>query len=530
MKPNLRRAGMIALASLLTFSTWSCQVKAPVSPDEVIVFGKSKDAVTLDPADTTDGESSAVVLNIFETLLRFEREKTTVEPGLAESWTVADDKLTWRFKLREGVRFHDGTPLTAEAVKFNYIRQQDKDNPWRFKGKFEYWDLFFDAIDSVEAEGEHTVVFKLNRPDATFLTNLALFNMGISSPTAIKKYGEDYFKNPVGTGPYMFKKWVRNEKIVLVRNPNYWGPAPKIEMLIYKPIPDNAVRLLELEVGSIHVLDGINPDDTQRIRDNPELKLLTQPGLNVGFMAMNMLKPPFDKREVRLAINHAVNKEALVNAFFADGLLGSAAVNPMPPTIWGYNDEIEPYEFNPQKAKELLAKAGYPDGFETELWAMPIARPYMPQPQRIAESIQADLKQVGIKTKIVTYEWGTYLDKISSGEHSMALAGWIGDNGDPDNFLYTLLDKNNTKIGSASNAAFYRGDEVHQKLVKAQQIYDRNERTQLYEEAQVLIHRDAPWVPLFHTTQMMATRADVDGFFLHPVGEKKFETIQWNGD
>ena len=178
-----------------------------MAADQVIVFGKTKDAVTLDPADCTDGESSAVILNIFETLLRFEREKTTVEPALAESWSVAPDKLTWRFKLREGVLFHDGTPLNAEAVVFNYIRQQDHDSPWRFKGKFEYWDLFFGSIDSIEAEGEHTVVFKLNRADATFLTNLALFNMGISSPTAIKKYGEDYFKNPVGTGPYQFKKW-----------------------------------------------------------------------------------------------------------------------------------------------------------------------------------------------------------------------------------------------------------------------------------------------------------------------------------
>ncbi len=525
---TLKTLGTLSAALLMTTAFASCAVQAPVDEDKVIIFGKSKDAVTLDAADTTDGESSAVVVNITEPLLRFKRESTLVEPALAESYTVSDDKLTWTFKLRKGVVFHDGTPLNAEAVKFNYERQMDEKSPWRFKGKFEYWHLFFGAVKAIEAPDEHTVVIRLNRPDATFKTNLALYTMGISSPTAIKKYGEDYFKNPVGTGPYKFDRWIRNEKIKLLRNENYWGVKPSIDMLIYKPVPDNAVRLLELETNSINVLDGINPDDVPRIRKDPNLKLITQPGLNVGYLAMNNDKEPFNKLEVRLAINHAINKAALVKAFFADGTLGTAAVNPMPSTIWGYNTQIQDYDYNPEKAKALLKKAGYPDGFTTKLWTMPIARPYMPQPTRIAESIQADLQKVGIKAEIVTYEWGTYLDKLSGGEHTMALAGWIGDNGDPDNFLYTLLDKNNTVKGSAANYAFYKGEGTHELLVKAQQVYDQAERARLYEQAQVLIKQDAPWVPLFHSTQMMATRAGVEQFYLHPVGEKRFDTIMWS--
>lgn len=524
-----RRLTPLTLAAcLLVPGLSACKLKPPVAPDQVIIFGKSKDAVTLDSADVTDGESSAVTVNIFEGLLRFKKGATTVEPALAESWSVSPDKLTWTFKLRHGVTFHDGTPLNAEAVKFNYDRQKYDDNPWRFKGKFEYWHLFFGAVDSIEAPDEDTVVFHLNRADATFKTNLALFNMGISSPTAIKKYGEDYFKHPVGTGPYYLKTWIRNEKILLKRNDHYWGEEPKIQMLIFKPVPDNSVRLLELESGSIDVLDGINPDDVPRIRQDPKLKLLTQPGLNVGYLAMNNMRPPFDKKDVRLAINHAINKKALVKAFFANGTLGTTAKNPMPPTIWGYNDEIQDYDYNPDEARRLLAKAGVPKGTEVELWAMSIARPYMPQPQRIAEAIQADLKQVGLNVKIVSVEWATYLEKLSSGEHQMALMGWIGDNGDPDNFLYTLLDKNNTKIGSAANYAFYKGGAVHKLLVQAQQVYDQSERARLYEKAQVLIHEDAPWVPLFHSTQMMATKAGVRGFFLHPVGEKRFNSIYWN--
>ncbi|PIQ23631.1 ABC transporter substrate-binding protein [bacterium (Candidatus Blackallbacteria) CG17_big_fil_post_rev_8_21_14_2_50_48_46] len=505
----------------------ACQIKPPVDQDKYIVFGKSKDAVTLDPADTTDGESSAVVLNIFEPLLRFQREKTLVEPCLATSWRVSEDKLTWTFQLRKGVKFHDGTPLTAEAVKFNYDRQMDEKSPWRFKGKMEYWHLFFGAVEKIEAPAEDTLVFHLKQADATFMTNLALFNMGIASPAAIQKYGENIFKNPVGTGPYRFKKWVRNEKIMLTRNPDYWGEAPKIDLLIYKPVPDNAVRLLELENHSIDVLDGINPDDVPRIRKNPSLKLITQPGLNVGYLALNNAKKPFDNVKVRQAINYAINKPALVKAFFAEGTLGTVAVNPMPPTVWGYNSQIRDYDYNPEKAKKLLREAGYPEGFKAKLWTMPIARPYMPQPQRIAEAIQADLKTVGIETQIVSFEWGTYLDKLSNSEHDMALAGWIGDNGDPDNFLYTLLDKDNTVKGSAANYAFYQSQAVHELLVKARTVYDQSERTQLYEQAQVLIKQDAPWVPLFHSTQMMATLAGVEGFYLHPVGEKKFNSIYW---
>lgn len=513
------------LAGLLSLT--ACHGHPPIDPHKVIIYGKSKDAVKLDPADISDGESSAVTVNLFEPLLRFKNEKTEVEPALAESWTVSKDNLTWTFKLRKGVVFHDGTPFDAEAVKFNYDRQMDKKNPWRFDGQFEYWHLFFGSVKSIEAPAEDTLIMRLSHPDATFRANLAMFTMGISSPTAIKKWGPDYFKHPVGTGPYALDRWVRNEKIAMSRFEKYWGPKPEIEKLVFKPIPDNAVRLLELETNSINVLDGINPDDVPRIVKNPELRLITQPGLNVGYLAMNELKKPFDNLLVRQAINYAINKPAMVKAFFADGTLGMVAKNPMPEMILGYNKDVQDYTYDPAKAKALLAKAGFPNGFETDLWAMPIARPYMPQPQRIAEAMQADLAKVGIKVKIVSYDWGTYLDRMSNAEHTMGLAGWIGDNGDPDNFLYSLLDKNNTNVGSAANYAFYKGEAVHQLLVKAQGVYDLKERARIYQQAQALIHQDAPWVPLFHSTQMMAVRKGVEGFYLHPVGEKRFNTIHW---
>ena len=199
------------------------------------------------------------------------------------------------------------------------------------------------------------------------------------------------------------------------------------------------------------------------------------------------------------------------------------AKNPIPPTLWSYNDTIAGYGYDPAKARALLAEAGYADGFETELWAMPVPRPYMPQPGKIAEAIQADLEKVGIHARIVSWEWGTYLDKVFDGQHQMALLGWTGDNGDPDNFLYVLLDST-AAVKPAQNIAFYRSAELHDVLVAARRSTDRDERTRLYARAQEIVHRDAPWVPLVHATQTVAFQRRVTGFKLHPTGNKWFHS------
>ena len=498
---------------------------APTSNEKIIVFAKPKDAVTLDVADVTEAESTAVTHNIFDTLVRFKKGNTEIEPALAKEWTVSKDGKIWTFKLKTGIKFHDGTIFDSDSVKFNYDRQMDIKNPYRFKGKFGYWPIFFNKLDKIEVKGKETVMFHLKSSDATFLTNLALFNMGIESPTAIKTYKEDIFKHPVGTGAFKFVSWVRNEKVVLKANTDYWDGAPKIDKLIFKPIPDNSVRLLELEKGTVQGIDGINIDDIPKIKSNKNLNLLVQPGMNLAYLALNMEKKPFDNKVVRLAIYHAINKKSLVNAFFAKGTLGESAKNPMPPTIWGYNSEITDYDYNPELSKKLLKQAGFDKGFKTILWSMPMPRPYMPQPQRIAEAIQTDLKQVGIDVQIRTYEWGTYIDKLSNGEHEMAIMGWIGDNGDPDNFLYTLLDSDNTVKPNASNYSFYKDKRVHELLIKAQKIANIKERTFIYKEVQKIAHEDVPMVPLFHSMQIAAFRSNIDGFSLHPTGGKYFRGI-----
>ncbi|NKB68800.1 MAG: ABC transporter substrate-binding protein [Candidatus Latescibacteria bacterium] len=497
---------------------------APSTDTTTLVYGRGSDSVGLDPALENDGESFKVCDNIYENLVTYERESTAVRPQLAHSWTSSPDGLIWTFSLRTDVRFHDGTPFNAQAMLFSLARQFDKNHPFhKVEGAYKYWkDMGMDDIvHTMEAPDDSTFVVRLKQPNATFLANLGMNFTAAVSPAAVKKYGVDFFKNPVGTGPFRFVEWRKDERLVLECNDQYWGPKAKIDRLMFKPISDPSVRFLELRTGAIQGLDNLSPEFIDEIRSNPDLQILTQAGMNVGYLAMNMDKPPFDNHLVRLAINHAVDKKALVDNFYQG--LAQTAKNPIPPTLWGYNDAIQAYPYNPARARALLAEAGYPDGFTTELWAMPVPRPYMPQPDKIAQAIQADLGKVGIKTNIVQWEWGTYLDKVFDGEHAMALLGWTGDNGDPDNFLYVLLDKT-AAVKPAQNIAFYRSDELHQILVQARTSTDQAERTRLYHQAQEIVHRDAPWVPLVHATQTAAFHRGVSGFALHPTGSKWFHS------
>ena len=492
---------------------------------KVLIFGKSKDAVKLDPAEVTDSESSAVTQNIFDTLVRFAPGETRLVAGLATRWTVSTDGKTYTFHLRPGVKFQDGTPCDAAAVKYNFDRQRDEKHPGH-TGTFEYWLTFFAPIvRDVTAPAPDRVEVTLKEPDATFLANVALFSMGILSPAAVAKWGKDVVRHPVGTGPFQLVTWVPGQKIVLDAFEDHWEGRPKLDKLVFKPIPENAVRLLELESGEIHGMSGINPDDVARIRRHPRLQLLTQPGMNVGYMTLNNDKKPFDDPRVRRALNHAIDKEALVKAFFAGGTLGRSAVNLLPPSVWGYHEGVPGYAFDPSKARRLLAEAGHADGFEMTLWALPVARPYMPQGQRTAEAIQADLARVGVRAHLTTFEWGTYLEKLGNGDHEAALIGWNGDNGDPDNFLFTLLGAANARKGSATNYSFYRGQEVDRLLRAARRVADVGERTRLYREVQALVHADAPSVPLFHSTQLIAFRKEVEGFVMAPMGDLLFHPV-----
>ena len=363
-----------------------------------LVYGRGADSISLDPINISDGESIRVTQNIFETLFQYD-ENLELQPKLAESYKVAEDGLTWTIKLKQGIKFQDGTDFNADAVVFNFDRWMDPANPYH-QGDFPYYPFLYGGfkgdpkhkIEYVKAVDQSTVEFKLTEKVAPFISYLAIPMFGIASPDAIKKYGEKFGENPVGTGPFQFDSWTKNDKVVLKKNENYRVDGqPYLDEIIFRVIPDNSARLTALQSGEVDLIDGMNPDDAEVIKGNDQFTLIERPSFNTGFMVFNTQMAPFDNVKVRQAINMAINKQEIVDAFYSG--YAEVAKNPFPSSLWGYNDEIKDYPFDVEAAKKLLAEAGYPDGFKTELWAMSNARPYMPQPLKVAEAIQADLKE-----------------------------------------------------------------------------------------------------------------------------------------
>lgn len=494
----------------------ACGKGEPKNVPQTLIFGRGADSVGLDPAHEEDGESFKVAELLYDTLVQYQQESTDVEPGLATSWESSPDGLRWTFHLREGVRFHDGTPCDADAVVFSFQRQYDPNHPFhKVGGPYLYWVAlgFDDVIENVSAPDSKTVVIRLKRPYAPLLSALAVPAFSIVSPTALKKYGEDFKSHPVGSGPFKFVEWQRDDRIVLERNDDYWGGKSSLDRIIFRSIPDNATRLLELEQGGIHILEYPDPENLEAIRSNPDLVLIEKPGMSVGYIAMNTKKPPLHDVRVRRAINHAINKQAIVERLYNG--LAVAAKNPIPPTIWGYHDSLVDYEYDPAKAKALLKKALPQGSRELTLYALPAPRPYFLNPNQIALAVQSDLQAVGLRVRIATFEFGTYLEKVKNGEHDLAMLGWIADYADPDNFLYFNLDKDNAKP-PAGNIAFYESDPLHELLIAAQKESDHNKRVAFYRRAQEIIHEDAPWVPIAHAQNVVVTRSNVEGLVLNP--------------
>ena len=492
---------------------WGCCGTVPMAANcptmgGTLVFGRGADAVTLDPARITDTESWKVAANIFEGLVRYKDDSGAIEPALASSWEAFDKGTRWLFHLRRGVLFHDGTPLTAHAVVFSFMRQLDEGHPCH-RRDFDYAGFMYEYVISVTAPDDYTVEILLSKPYAPFLANLAMIPSAVVNPAVVKKQDGDISTVPVGTGPFVFKEWVPGEHITIERNAAYWGDPACLDQVVFKIIRNNKSRLLALNTATIHAMDGVDPSAVKKVMKNDQLALNMTPGLNVGYMAMNMEKKPFDELNVRLAVNHAINKKNLVKLFFQD--LGIPAKNPIPPTLWSHNDDVEDYTYNPEKARQLLREAGFEKGFETTLWYPPKPNIYMPQPPEIARAIKANLGAVGIRVTLATWPWKEYLERVYNGEHEMVLFGWVGDNGDPDNFLYTLLDKDNAVKPRSKNYAFFRNDASHDLLVKAQQEMDREKRAALYSHAQTIIHDHAPWVPLVHAKSILAFRNTVHG-------------------
>jgi peptide/nickel transport system substrate-binding protein len=496
------------------------------SSDELaksVLVGRGADVLTLDPARVSDSESAEATEQIFDHLVRYRRNSTEIEPSLATSWDVSQDGRAWTFHLRPRVRFHDGTPLDADAVVFSFDRQRDPRHPYH-QPDFTYWDTTFRNIQSVDKVDELTVRITIERPYAPFLANLAMFPVSIVSPTAVKKWKADFGRHPVGTGPFRFVEWSQGERVTLEANPNYWDGAPAIHHLVFVAIRDPRQRLVALEGDAIDVAENLSPQDLQFVALHPELALTKIAGNNVGYLAMNVTHPPFDDVRVRRAVNYAINKTAIVKLIYQG--LAQPATTPVPPSLWGHVDEPL-YEFDREKAIKLLREANYqPPERRPKLYTMDTPRGYMPAPETVARIVQHNLHDVGIDVEVVKEDIDTHVRLTQEGRHDLCLLGWTGDNADPDNFLYVLFDPENAEPGSARNIAFYKNAELHGILTWARETSDRPEREGYYKRAQDLIARDAPWVPLAHAEVVVAYRRSLDGVIVHPSSNIYFQRVK----
>ena len=495
--------------------------QAPVKGG-TLTWGRGGDSVTLDLAQATDGESIKGGIQVLENLVIFRKDSMDVEPQLATSWEVSKDGLIWTFKLRKGVKFHDGTPFNANAVKVSFDRVIDKNHPFYKYGTWRYPALGLGPVKEVKVIDEYTVSLRTEKPYAPLVANLALWLCPILSPAAIEKYKEDIGRNPVGTGPFKFVKWIKDDQIIVERNDDYWGQKSHLDRIILKSIPEVSARFMALQSGAVDIADDLDPDSIEMAKRNPNFKLIDRPSVNVGYLAINTKKPILSNKLVRQAISHAIDKQTIINTIFRG--LAIPAKSPFAPSMWGYNYKIVDYDYSVQKAKDFLAKAGYPKGFDTELWAMPVSRAYMPEPVKTAELIQGYLAAVGINAKIVRYEWGVYLDKTAKGEHDLCMLGWLGGNADPDNFLYGLLHSDNAKP-PAANIAFWENAEFGKLVKEAQSIFGKEKRAPYYLKAQEIFHEDAPWVPLAHTTIVRIYNNKLHDVPLRPNGLNSFQMI-----
>jgi ABC-type transport system substrate-binding protein len=483
-----------------------------------IIFGGGTDVDKLDPRQINTQEAYIVCANVYDCLVLYDYGATTIRPGLAESWEISEDNLVYTFHLRQGVKFHDGEEFNAEAVVgwYNSIDPDAQGSQYDATAMPYTKDFITDWVDTVEAVDENTVKMTLPKPYAPLLANLAIPLAGIISPKALSLGLDELAVNPSGTGAFKLARpedWVRDSQMVLEANPDYWGGAPKVAQFIFRVIPESSTRLQTLEAGEVDIVWPLSSEDVERARGNPDLVIVEDAGLNVNAIYFNVTKDPFTSKEVRQALNYAVNKEELSEGLYNGNMVPAGGV--LPPVVWAYNPDLRSYPYDPEKAKSLLAEAGHDESnpLSFTLMAYTVPRGYNPAGDRLATAIQEYLSEVGVNVDIQTEEWTQYLQDARADKFVAHQSGWQGDNGDPDNFLYALLGGPSKGAG---NTAFYENSEVDKLLVQATEVADQAERTKLYQQAEQLIVDDAPWIFIGYQKHQVVTRANVTDFQLQP--------------
>ncbi|MGM8060938.1 ABC transporter substrate-binding protein [Vogesella indigofera] len=527
----MRVAKHLLLAAGLTAAASAAQAAG------TLIYCSEASPEGFDSAQYTGGSTfDAAGHAMFNRLIEFKAGSTNIEPGLAESWTSSPDGLTYTFKLRKGVKFHTTEYFTpsrdfnADDVVFSFMRMVDKNHPFRkaYNVEFPYAsDTGLDSnITAVEKTDPYTVVFKLKAPDADLLAKIAMPFASILSAEfgdKLMKEGKASMINqqPVGTGPFILKRYQKDAQIRYAANKQYWKKGDvKVDNLIFAITTDPSVRAQKMKAGECQIMSYPKPQDLAGMKADPALKMLSAPGFNIGYLAYNVEKPQLKKLEVRQALDMAINRKAIIDAVYQGQ--GQEAANPFPASLWSYNKSLRNQPTDIAKAKALLAKAGYPNGFEITLWAMPVQRPYNPNAKLMAEMIQADWAKIGVKAKITSYEWGEYLKRMKNGEHDAGLIGWTGDYASPDNFLGVLLT---CEAIGGSNYARYCSKAFDKEVLGARKSTDLKQRTAMYAKAQEIFKKDMPWSTIAHSVVNQPMRKEVNGFKISPFGDYSFKGV-----
>jgi peptide/nickel transport system substrate-binding protein len=541
----------IVAAALLATSIGLAGGSKPTAAKDTLVFGAAADPTFLDPSLASDGETFRVTDQVFEGLTKLKPGTLQVGPGLATKWTASKNAKSFTFILRQGVKFHDGTPFNAAAVCYNFNRWYNFPAALQNASASYYYNTVFvgfahpakgspgpkDALyKGCKAKGQYQVTITLKKSFGPFVGVIGLDSFTIQSPTAMKKYGADKGRidsqgvfhtegtyataHPIGTGAYKFKSWEVGDKLVLDRYDGYWGKKAFIKTLIFRPISENAARLQALQTGEIQGYDLVEPQDIATIKNNSSLKLLSRPAFNVGYVTINQAVKPFDNVLVRQAVAYGLDRQGVVTNFY--GGRGVVAHEFMPPSLLGYAKDVTKYTYNPDKAKALLKQAGVDTPLKVDFWyPTGVSRPYMPDPQRNFQAFSASLNKSGFEVVPHSAPWRPdYVGRVGAGTAgALNLIGWTGDYGDADNFVGTFFRTEQLQWG-------FKNPKLFNLLNQALAEPDADKRIALYQQANRMISTFVPGVPYVHTSPALAFRKNVVGYKPSPVSLEPFAIVR----
>ncbi|MBM6595138.1 ABC transporter substrate-binding protein [Microvirga pudoricolor] len=499
---------------------------------------------SFNPQLTSNATTSIVTGQIYDQLISVKAGGSDLEPSLAESWTVSEDGRTYTFKLRRDVSWHSNKtfkpsrPFNADDVVFSFERMMKADHPYHKVSGGNYITFntkLADALASVRKIDDYTVAFTLKDPLAPFtgiLSHQSLAILSAEYADQLLKAGtpEQLDRQPIGTGPFQFTVYQTNAIVRLKAFHETWGErakmearTPKVEDLIMPISTDAAVRLQRAQAGECHIANAPSPTDREAIKASQRLNLVETPVASSGFVAFNFKDKPFQDKRVRQALADAINMKSLVDIVF-DGTGGVTGAL-IPASLWGHNPDLKGHPYNVERAKALLTEAGFPNGFETQLWALPVTRPYMPNGRRAAELIQSDWAKIGVKAEIVSFEWGEYVKRARLGEAKMAMFGGIWDFPDPSQIPNNYFTCNADGKPSPSNIGAWCNATFNDLILRAGQITDQGQRAELYKQAQVVFNEEVPAILFGSSSALLAVSKSVEGFTPAVFGTSRFSGV-----